>query len=120
MQANEQRDIFFKIVLASLKNIIGFGLACALIGYLVLHTNIGSPAKLIAGVVVFIMAITLNTLLMFIVFTVKGMPATMAGKPANLSFFDIYGYTMASFGIRLVEATIYIFYIVYLYRLFFK
>ncbi len=119
MQDNDQRGVFLKIALASAKNILGFGLATALIGYLSTQTDLGPPVKLLAVVVVVIMAVSINSLLMFIFYTVEGIPATMKNKQASVSFWDIYGYISAALVLRLIEAGLCIAYIVYLYNLFF-
>jgi len=118
MNSDEQRKVFLRIVLASIKNIIGFGLATAFIGYLSTRISIDRPLMILAAVVVFIMFVSLISLLMFIIYTFKDIPATLNNKPEHLSFSDIYGYTLLALSIRLVEAAICIAYIVYLSRLF--
>jgi hypothetical protein len=119
MQDTQERRVFSRIATASVKNIIGFGLAAALIGYLVKNTDIGTPIMILAGVVVFIMAVSLGSLLMFTSYTIKGMPSTMASKPENKSFADIYRYILAALAVRMTEAAICIVYILYIYHLYF-
>ena len=119
MQDNQNRSIFLRIVKASATNITGFGLATALIGYLFNNTDVGTPVMVLAGIVVFIMLVSLGSLLMFIGYTIKGMPDTMAKKPANKSFLDIYKYILAALAVRITEAAICIFYTVYIYNLYF-
>jgi hypothetical protein len=118
MNRDEQRKVFFRIVLASIKNVLGFGLAIAFIGYLSTHTSIDTPLMILAAVVVFIMFVSLMSLLIFIFYTFKGIPAALKDKPEHMSFSDIYGYTLLALSIRLVEAAICIAYLVYLYRIF--
>jgi hypothetical protein len=118
MDGTEQRKVFFKILLASVKNIIGFGLAAALIGYISAQTSIDTPLMILAAVVVFVISVSLITLLIFIIYTFKGIPATLANKPKDMSFSDIYAYTLLALLVRLVEAAICIAYIIYLYRIF--
>lgn len=119
MLETDQKTVFSRIALASVKNVIGFGLATALIGYLAAHTDIGTPVKLLAVIVVFIMIISINSLLMFIIYTVEGMPSTMRNKSDSVSFGDIYGYMLAALALRIVEAGLCVYYIVYLYNVFF-
>ncbi len=119
MQDHDQKKVFFKIAQASVKNMVGFGLATALIGYLATQTDIGALVKLLAIVVVFIMAVSINSLLMFIVYTVEGIPSTMANKLESVTFWDIYSYIMAALALRIVEAGLCVAYIVYLYNIFF-
>lgn len=119
MQDTQERRVFSRIATASVKNIIGFGLAAALIGYLVKNTDIGTPIMILAGVVVFIMAVSLGSLLMFTSYTIKGMPSTMASKPENKSFADIYRYILAALAVRMAEAAICLVYILYIYHLYF-
>jgi hypothetical protein len=119
MQYSQERKAFLRIASASVKNIIGFGLTTALIGYLVKNTDIGTPIMILAGVVVFIMAVSLGSLLMFTGYTINGMPATMASKPENKSFADIYRYILAALAVRMTEAAICIVYILYIYHLYF-
>ncbi len=120
MNGDEQRKIFFKIVLASIKNIIGFGLATAFIGYLATHTSIDKPLMILATVVVFIIIVSLVTLLAFIFYTIKNIPATISNSPKDISFSDLYTYTFLAISFRIVEAAICIAYVVYLYRIFVK
>jgi hypothetical protein len=119
MQYSQERKAFLRIASASVKNIIGFGLTTALIGYLVKNTDIGTPIMILAGVVVFIMAVSLGSLLMFTGYTINGMPATMASKPENKSFADIYRYILAALAVRMTESAICIVYILYIYYLYF-
>lgn len=119
MRENEQRAAFTRIALASVRNMIGFGLATALVGYLALNTDIGPPVKLLAAIVVLVMIVSINSLLMFVVYTVEGMPSTMKNKSASVSFWDIYGYILAALAFRLIEASLCIYYIVYMYNVFF-
>ena len=118
MDSKEQKKVFFKIALGAIKNIIGFGLATAFIGYLATHTGIDIPLKIIAAVLTFIMTVSMGTLLVFIIYTIKGIPLTLKNSPKNIKFSDLYGYTILALSFRLVEAAICIGYIVYLYKLF--
>lgn len=119
MQDNDQKAVFTRIVLASLRNIAGFGVATALIGYLATQTDIGTPVKLLAAVVVFIMVVSINSLLMFIVYTIEGIPSSMANKPESSTFWDIYSYMIGALVLRIIEAGACIFYMVHLYNIFF-
>ena len=119
MQDSQERKAFLRIASASVKNIIGFGLTTALIGYLVKNTDICTPIMILAGVVAFIIAVSLGSLLMFTGYTISGMPATMASKPENKSFADIYKYILAALAVRMAEAAICIVYILYIYNLYF-
>lgn len=118
MQRNDQKQAFFRIVRASIVNIFGFGFATVLIDYLTKQTNIDTPLMILALVVVFIMFVSISSLIIFIYHTVKGMPATMAAKAENINFSDIYGYILAALSVRIIEAAICIVYIVHIYRLF--
>ncbi|PKM77837.1 MAG: hypothetical protein CVU90_05145 [Firmicutes bacterium HGW-Firmicutes-15] len=120
MNSSEQKKVFWKIVLASIKNIIGFGLATAFIGYLATRTSIDTPLMILAVVVVFLIFVSLSTLLVYIFFTVKGIPANIANKPKHMSFSDLYAYTLIAISVRIVEAVICIAYIIYLSRIFTK
>jgi|GEM_PF-2173867 len=117
MNNDEQRKVFIKIVLASIKNIIGFGLATAFIGYLSTRISIDIVLRILAAGVVFIMFVSLISLLLYIFYTFKDIPTTLNNKP-ELSFLDIYGYTLLALSFRLVEAAICIAYIIYLSRIF--
>ena len=119
MQDNNERNIFIKIIRASVTNIIGFGLATALVDYLVKNTDIGIPVMILAGVVVFIMAVSLSSLIIFTGYTIKGIPSTMANNPTNKSFADLYRYILAALAVRMAEAAICIVYITHIYNLYF-
>ncbi|MDD4801572.1 MAG: hypothetical protein PHF24_01335 [Syntrophomonas sp.] len=118
MDSNEQKKVFIKIALGAFKNIIGFGLATAFIGYMATHSGIDIPLMIIAAVVTFIMVVSIVTLLLFIVYTIKGIPVTLKNSPKHIKFFDLYAYTFLALSFRLIEAAICIGYIVYLYKLF--
>jgi hypothetical protein len=119
MQLDEQRKVFLKIVLASIRNMAGFGVASVAIGYVAAHFGVSLPLKILAVVVVFVMAVSLNTLLMFTIFTLKNIPATMASSPVGVRFLHLYGYTLTALVVRLVEAGVCVAYLVYLYRIFY-
>ena len=119
MQDNNERSLFLKITRASVTNIIGFGLATALVDYLVKNADIGIPVMILAGIVVFIMAVSLSSLIIFTVYTIKAIPSTMANNPASKSFADLYRYILAALAVRMVEAAICIVYIIYIYNLYF-
>jgi len=119
MQNNDQKQAFIRIARASIMNIIGFGFAAVLIDYLAKQTDIGTPVMLLALVVVFIMSVSIYSLIMFIYHTVKGIPSTMATKAEGVTFSDIYGYILAALAFRIVEACICIAYIIYIYRIFY-
>lgn len=118
MQNNDQKEAFIRIIKASIVNIAGFGFATYLIDYLAKNTNIGTPVMVLALLVFFVIFVSISALLVFIYKTVQQIPKTMAAKPANLTFIDIYGFTMAALFIRLIEAAICVFFIVHIYKLF--
>ncbi|NLV22585.1 MAG: hypothetical protein GXY49_11460 [Syntrophomonadaceae bacterium] len=118
MQDTNERNVFFKIVRASATNILGFGLATALVSYLVGNTEVKIPLMILAGLIVFIMLVSLSSLLMFIYFTVKNIPETMS-KAAGKSFWKIYKYIVSALSVRLVEAVICVIFIVHIYHLYF-
>ncbi len=118
MQTDDQRSAFIRIALASITNVIGFGFATALIAYLTKQTDIGKPVMILAIIVVFIMFVSIYSLIMFIFYTVKGIPSTMASM-AGVKFVDVYGYILTALFLRLIEAGICIAYIIYIYRLFY-
>ncbi|MEA1959897.1 MAG: hypothetical protein U9N81_01170 [Bacillota bacterium] len=115
----EQKDIFKRISFASVRNIVGFGVVVWGISYLSAMPDIKKPALVLAAIIVLIMITTMNALMIFTYYTIKSIPTTMQEKDAGMSFQDIYGFTLAGITLRLVEAGVYIYYIVYLYRLFF-
>lgn len=118
MQDTNERNVFFKIVKASATNIAGFGLATALVSYLVTNTNVGTPLMILAGLIVFIMLVSLSSLLMFIYFTIKNVPEIM-GKSLGKSFWEVYKYILSALSVRLVEAAICVVFIIHIYHLYF-
>jgi hypothetical protein len=50
MQLDEQRKVFLKIVLASIRNMAGFGVASVAIGYVAAHFGVSLPLKILAVV----------------------------------------------------------------------
>lgn len=120
MQHNDQKQAFFRIARASIVNILGFGFATVLINYLAKQTDIGTPVMLLATIVVFIMFVSIFSLFMFIFYTLKGIPSTMAARAEGIKFADIYGYILTALGLRLIEVGICIAYIIYIYRIFYK
>lgn len=118
MQDTNERNIFFKIVRASATNIAGFGLATALVSYLVRNTDIKTPVMILAGLIVFIMLVSLSSLLMFIYFTIKNIPDTMS-KSSGKSFWVVYKYILSALSVRLVEAVLCVVFIIHIYHLYF-
>jgi NADH:ubiquinone oxidoreductase subunit 6 (subunit J) len=118
MQDTNERNVFVKIVRASATNIAGFGLATALVSYLVKNTDIKTPVMILAGLIVFIILVSLSSLLMFLYFTIKNIPETMSNSPGK-SFFEVYKFILYALAIRLVEAVICVIYIVHIYHLYF-
>lgn len=118
MQDTNERNVFFKIIKASATNIAGFGLATALVSYLVTNTNVGTPLMILAGLIVFIMLVSLSSLLMFIYFTIKNVPEIM-GKSLGKSFWEVYKYILSALSVRLVEAVVCVVFIVHIYHLYF-
>ncbi|NLV21995.1 MAG: hypothetical protein GXY49_08420 [Syntrophomonadaceae bacterium] len=118
MQDNNEKRIFFRIVKASVTNIAGFGFATALVSYLVRNTEAEIPVMILAGLVVFIMLVSLSSLLMFIGFTIKNIPETMS-KAVGKSFWALYKYILAALAVRLIEASICVYYITIIYYLYF-
>lgn len=118
MQDTNERNVFFRIVKASATNVLGFGLATVLVSYLVRNTNVETPLMLLAGLIVFIMVVSLSSLLMFIYFTAKNIPETM-NQAAGKSFAQLYKYILSALAVRLVEAVICIALIIHIYHLFF-
>lgn len=118
MQNNDQKEAFIRIIKASCVNILGFGFATYLIDYLAKNTNIGTPVMVLAMLVFFVIFVSISALAVFIYKTAQQIPKTMATKPANMTFFDIYGFTMAALAVRLIEAVICILYIFHIYKLF--
>lgn len=118
MQVNNERSVFLRIIKASFLNVVGFGLATALVSYLAKNTAAGTPIMILAGIVVFIMLVSLSSLLMFIGFTIKNIPATM-NQAGGKSFGEIYKYITAALLVRLAEAIVFIYYIAIIYHLYF-
>jgi hypothetical protein len=118
MQDTNERNVFFKIVRASATNIAGFGLATALVSYLVTNTDVGTPLMILAGLIVFIMLVSLSSLLIFIYFAIKNIPETMSKSLAK-SFWEVYKYILSALSVRLVEAVICVIFIVHIYHLYF-
>jgi hypothetical protein len=105
--------------MASIRNMVGFGATVWATAYLAVELGLRKPALLIAAIVVLIMLTTLNALVMFTIYTIRSIPATMASKTPDITFKDIYAYTLTGIAIRLVEISAYICYIIYLYKIFF-
>jgi hypothetical protein len=118
MQDGNEKSIFLRIVKASILNVAGFGLATALVSYLAKNTTLGTPIMVLAGIVVFLMLVSLSSLLMFIGFTIKNIPATMQ-LAGGKSFGEMYKYIMASLAVRLLEAIVFVYYITIIYYLYF-
>ncbi len=118
MQDTNERNVFFKIVKASATNVAGFGLATALVSYLVRNTDIKTPVMILAGLIVFIMVVSLSSLLMFIYFTISNVPETMR-KSLGKSFLQVYKYILSALSVRLIEAAICVLFIVHIYHLYF-
>jgi hypothetical protein len=119
ISSQAQKPVFKKILLASVTNIVGFGLAVWAIGYLAVELGLRNMALLLAAIVILIILTTINALVLFTFYTLKSIPATMEDKTAELSFADIYGYTLAGIAVRLVESAAYVYYMIYLYKIFF-
>jgi len=118
MQDTNEKNIFLKILRASATNIVGFGLATALVSYLVRNTDVKTPLMVLAGLIVFIMLVSLSSLMIFIYFTIKNIPETMR-KAGGKSFGEVYKYILSALAVRLVEAAICIVFIVHIYHLYF-
>lgn len=118
MKNNDQREAFIRIIKASCVNILGFGFATYLIDYLAKNTDIGTPVMVLALLVFFVIFVSISALIVFVFKTAQQVPKTLAAMPASLTFFDVYGFTIAAVTVRLIEAVICIFYIVHIYQLF--
>ncbi len=118
MALDEQRSLFKSIALGSVRNMIGFAAAVAVIAYLAGITGVRKPAMLLAVITVLIMLVTINAFIMFTYYTLKSIPAARRENPGE-SFSQVYGYTLVGIAIRLVEVILYICLIVYLYKVFF-
>jgi len=118
MTLNEQKSVFKRIALGSIRNMLGFAVAVAITAYLAGLPRVHKPALLLAAIIVLIMLITANALILFTFYTLRSIPDTMRQTPDE-TFKDIYGYTLAGIAIRLAEIILYIYLIVYLYRIFF-
>lgn len=115
---NEQKSVFKRIALGSIRNMLVFAAAAGITAYLAGLPGLRKPALLLAAIILLIMIITANALILFTFYTLKSIPATMRQTPSE-TFKDIYGYTLAGIAFRLVEMALYIYLIVYLYRVFF-
>lgn len=120
MYISDQKSVFLRIARASIVNILGFGFATVLIDYLTKKTDIGTPVMLLALVVVFIMLVSITSLVIFIYHTAKEIPVIMATQSADLKFTDVYGYILAALSFRIIETFIYFAYIAHIYKLFYK
>ena len=115
----QQKPVFKRIALGAIRNMAGFGLAVWGTAYLATLPDMRKPALLAAAIVLLIMLTTLNALLLFTFYTLRSIPSTLQEKAADMSFQDIYGYTLAAISIRLLESVVYVYYIVYLYHVLF-
>jgi len=105
-------------LLASIKNIIGFGLATAAIVYLGRFSGIDLVLKILAGLVILVMGISLSAFIAYVALTIKRIPATLKKNDTEFSFLQIYGYLLKALAVRLLEVGICIFYLVKLYQVF--
>jgi hypothetical protein len=118
MQDHDEKRTFLRIVKAAATNVVGFGLATALVSYLAGLAVAEKPVMILAGLIVLIMLISLSSLLLFIGLIIKNIPETME-KSAGKSFFEVYRYMLYALGVRCAEAIICIIYIVHIYHLYF-
>lgn len=116
METAAQRSTFLKIVRASIINILGFGLAAIAIIYLSDWLNIPILFKILAVLVTLVTLINVSGLLVFIYYTLKSIPGTMSEKPNDMTFGQIYGYTLAALAIRCLEAVLCVYYIVMVFK----
>ena len=112
----EQKNLFKKIALGSIRNILVFGAVTLGIVYLAQNFELGIVPKIAAVFAVFFMLLMLNALVLFTVYTIRSIKPTMENLPENMGFKDVYGYTFAALSIRFVEAVFYIVYFVYLFK----
>lgn len=113
----QQKDIFIRIIFASARNVIGFGLATAAIAYLASFEGLKRVALIFGVIEVFIIFVTLSALLYFIYYTINSYSDTRSNKPEQ-SFVEIYGYTISALAVRLLEAAVYVYITVFLYNIF--
>lgn len=113
----KQKDVFFNIIKASVKNIIFFTLVTAVIAYLASIPALKNIALLVAGLVTFIIFITLSSFIYFIYYTITTYSSIRQNNPEQ-SFYQLYGYTLAGFIFRLLEVFVYIYILIFLYNLF--
>ncbi|HHW62242.1 MAG TPA: hypothetical protein GX404_10090 [Syntrophomonadaceae bacterium] len=112
----EQKDLFKKIALGSVRNILVFGAITLGIVYLAQNFDLGIVPKIAAVFTIFFMLLMLNALILFTVYTIRSIKPTMESLPENIGFKEIYGYTFAALSIRFVEAVFYILYFIYLFK----
>lgn len=111
-----EKQTFWKIVRASATNIAGFGAATFAVIFLQRLLEITILFKILSVVIALIVLISVSGLLVFIYYTIKGMPQTMREKPEGTGFFKIYGLIVTALLIRCVEGAICVYCLVLLYR----
>lgn len=113
----KQQNTFWNIIKASIKNIVFFSLATAAIAQLASMPALNKIALLLAGLVTFIIFLTLSALIYFIYYTISTYSAMRRNNPEQ-SFSQLYGYTLGAFIFRLLEVFVYIYILIFLYNLF--
>ncbi|SHG81541.1 hypothetical protein SAMN02745221_01043 [Thermosyntropha lipolytica DSM 11003] len=114
---SNQFQVFWKIIKASIRNIIFFILATAAIAHLASIPGLKNLALLAAVLESFIIFITLSALIYFIYYTITTYPAMRKNHPER-TFTQLYGYTLGAFVFRLIEVFVYIYILIFLYNLF--
>ncbi|MBO8159272.1 hypothetical protein [Thermosyntropha sp.] len=114
-----QREVFYNILKASIRNIIFFVLATAAIAHLASIKSLRSLALLFGVLETLIIFTTLGALIYFVQYTIKTYSQTRMSQFGH-SFMQVYGYTIAAFIFRLLEVAVYIYILIFLYNLFLK
>ncbi|MDO4540917.1 MAG: hypothetical protein Q4B48_07475, partial [Syntrophomonadaceae bacterium] len=111
----DQKTTFWKIIRASLVNVLGFGGATFGVIFLSRLLNIDVIFIVLAIIIAIIALVSVSGLLVFIGYTIKGIPQTMEHRPEGMGFFSLYGYIIAALLIRCVEGAICVYCVIQLY-----
>ena len=116
MDMKSQRQSFLKIIRTSLINILGFGAVAFAIIYLASLIQIPIIFKVLALADTLVTLISISGLLVFMFYTFKTMPETLQAKPPDISFAQIYGYTIAALILRCIEGILCIYFLVRIFN----
>lgn len=116
MNLEEQKAIFLRIVKASSQNIVVFGLGFIVILFVYQYLELVKLALALTIFDVFFTGASLTAFVFFLYQTLRSIQPTMESKPEELNFKDIYAYTLAGSAVRLIELTVCIIFVLYLFN----